>query len=126
MLLTPMASRLLADMEASHRALLEQTDPDQPVRHGFRAVYEAISAALADITEDQLVAAPSADEWSMAEVVEHVAEHDRKYVEIQQRGVSHYVEHGLEHALQLWKLRQEHTAPAAPGHPDAPSATLDA
>lgn len=41
----------------------------------------------------------------MAEVVEHVAEHDRAYLELERLGAEHYVEHGLEHALQLWKLR---------------------
>jgi hypothetical protein len=38
-------------------------------------------------------------------VAEHVAEHDRKYMELERHGVGHYVEHGLEHALQLWRLR---------------------
>lgn len=105
MSLTPMASRLLSDMEASHKALLERSNADLPVRHGFRAVYEAISAALSGVDDDELVASPSAEEWSMAEVVEHVAEHDRRYVELEQHGIAHYVEHGLEHAVQLWKLR---------------------
>ena len=41
----------------------------------------------------------------MAEVAEHVAEHDRKYMELDRHGLGHYVEHGLEHALQLWRLR---------------------
>jgi hypothetical protein len=26
-------------------------------------------------------------------------------MELEHHGVSHYVEHGLEHASQLWKLR---------------------
>lgn len=117
MSLTPMAARLLADMETSHKALLEQANADLSVRHGFRAVYEAISSALSGVDDDGLIASPSADEWSMAEVVEHVAEHDRKYVELQQRGINHYVEHGLEHALQLWRLRG--------GDDDQRSATLD-
>jgi hypothetical protein len=107
-----MASRLLADVEASHKALLEHANAEQPIRHGFRAVYEALSAALAEVSDDQLVASPAADEWSMAEVVEHVAEHDRKYLELERRDISHYVEHGLEHALQLWGLRRGHVAPA--------------
>jgi hypothetical protein len=111
MSLTPMASRLLADMEASHKALLGESNADLPVRHGFRAVYEAVSAALSGIDDDDLVAAPSVDEWSMAEVVEHLAEHDRKYMELAQLGIEHYVEHGLEHASQLWKLRTGRLTP---------------
>ena len=124
MLLTPMASRLLSDMEDSHKALIEHSDADQPVRHGFRAIYEAVSAALADLTENQLVAAPSVDEWSMVEVVEHVAEHDRKYHEVEQHGVAHYVEHGLEHALQLWKLRHDLLPQPAEGPHGRRSGTL--
>jgi hypothetical protein len=124
MLLTPMASRLLADMEGSHKALIEHYHPDQPLRHGFRAVYEAISAALADVADDQLIAAPTADEWSMAEVVEHVAEHDRKFLEVERHGLAHYVEHGLEHALQLWRLRTDHISPQNTGHSSASSGTL--
>lgn len=105
MLLTPMAARLLADLEGAHKALIDRAAADQPLRHGFRAVYEAVSAALGEVGDDQLVAAPAADAWSMAEVVEHVAEHDRKYLELERLGLAHYVEHGLEHALQLWRLR---------------------
>lgn len=118
MQLTPMAARLLADLEAAHKALLEQTNPDLPLRHGFRAVYEAMSAGLGDLTDEQITAAPSADEWSIAEVIEHVAEHDRKYQEVERHGVSHYVEHGLEHALQLWRLRDAQTGSDAT--PDGP------
>ena len=43
----------------------------------------------------------------MAEVVEHVAEHDRQYVELLGQGLRHYIEHGLEHAIQLWHMRPE-------------------
>lgn len=118
MQLTPMAARLLADLEGAHKALLDQASPDQPVRHGFRAVYEAISAGLGDLTDAQIIAAPAADEWSIAEVLEHVAEHDRKYQELEHHGISHYVEHGLEHALQLWRLRDGQTGNAAA--PDGP------
>ena len=105
MYLSPMASRLLADVERAHRALIEQTQAGEAQRHGFRAIYEAISAALADLQEPDLTRSPSPEEWSMAEVVEHVAEHDRKYMELKGQGLDHYVEHGLEHASQLWRMR---------------------
>jgi hypothetical protein len=105
MYLAPMAARLLVDLESAHRALIEQAGAGEPQRHGFRAIYEAVSAALADMHEDELTRSPSPEEWSMAEVVEHVAEHDRKYVELRGQGLDHYVEHGLEHAMQLWRVR---------------------
>jgi hypothetical protein len=105
MYLSPRAKRLLDDMELSHRALIEWAKADESGRRGFRAVYEAFEAGMAEIGEDQLIQSPSAEEWSMAEVAEHVAEHDRKYLELDHHGLSHYVEHGLEHALQLWQLR---------------------
>lgn len=105
MYVSPRAERLLADIEESHRALIEWADADDTARHGFRAVYEAIQAGMAEVAEDDLIRAPTAEEWSMAEVAEHVAEHDRKYMELAPHGIEHYVEHGLEHALQLWRLR---------------------
>ena len=105
MYISPMAARLLADLEASHRALIGQSAAGEPERHGFRAVYQAVEAAVAEVTEQHLVRAPSAEEWSMAEVMEHVAEHDRKYIELLGQGLNHYVEHGLEHAMQLWRMR---------------------
>jgi hypothetical protein len=105
MYLSPRAQRLLADIEASHTALIAWAKANEAARHGFRAVYEAFFAGMAETSEDDLILAPAAEEWSMAEVAEHVAEHDRKYMELDQHGVGHYVEHGLEHALQLWKLR---------------------
>ena len=113
MYLSPRAQRLLADVEQAHTALIEWSKADESARHGFRAVYEALLAGMSEVTEDQVIAAPSAEEWSMAEVVEHVAEHDRKYMELERHGVTHYVEHGLEHALQLWRLRATHLAPPA-------------
>lgn len=105
MYIAPMAARLLSDLESSHRALLERASAGEAERRGFRAVYEAFEAALAEMNEHDLTRAPSAEEWSMAEVVEHVAEHDRKYVELERQGLHHYLEHGLEHAMQLWRLR---------------------
>jgi hypothetical protein len=105
MYLSPRAKRLLDDIEQSHRALIGWAKAEESTRRGFRAVYEAFEAGMVDISEDQLIEAPSAEEWSIAEVAEHVAEHDRKYLELDRHGVGHYVEHGLEHALQLWQLR---------------------
>lgn len=105
MYVSPRAARLLADVEQSHQALIEWSKAGEPERHGFRGIYEALQAGMADLTEDQLIEAPSAEEWSIAEVMEHVAEHDRKYMELERHGTSHYVEHGLEHALQLWRIR---------------------
>ena len=105
MYLSPRAKRMLDDIEQSHRALIDWAKADEAGRRGFRAVYEAFEAGMVDIDEHQLILAPSAEEWSMAEVAEHVAEHDRKYLELDQHGLGHYVEHGLEHALQLWQLR---------------------
>ena len=105
MYLSPRAHRLLTDIEQSHRALIDWASADESARRGFRAIYEALEAGMVDLNEDQLIAAPSLEEWSMAEIAEHVAEHDRKYLELDQYGVRHYVEHGLEHALQLWQLR---------------------
>ena len=105
MYLSPRAARLLADIEASHKALIEWCNADDTARHGFRAIYEAFQAGMSELSEDQLILAPAAEEWSMAEVAEHIAEHDRKYMELERHGVGHYVEHGLEHALQLWRLR---------------------
>ena len=105
MYLSPRAARLLADIEASHKALIEWCNADDTARHGFRAIYEAFQAGMSELSEDQLILAPAAEEWSMAEVAEHIAEHDRKYMELDRHGIAHYVEHGLEHALQLWRLR---------------------
>jgi hypothetical protein len=107
MALTPMATRLLAEVEAAQQALLAECQADAAVRDGLQAVHAAIAAALSGVADDRLLASPSLEEWSMVEVVEHVAEHDRAYNELQRLGADHYVEHGLEHALQLWKLRGE-------------------
>ncbi|HZQ35926.1 MAG TPA: DinB family protein [Dehalococcoidia bacterium] len=103
--LTALASRLLNEVEAAQRALLLRGQAAQPAADGIAGVRLAIGAALLDLSDEQLLASPSPDEWSIAEVVEHLAEHDRSYSELERLGVEHYVEHGLEHALQLWKLR---------------------
>jgi hypothetical protein len=103
----PMARAKLEAVRAAQEALVAHTDADESVRLGLRAVVDALSAGLGDMTEEQMLATPSPEEWSMAEVVDHVAEHDGKYDEFRRLGVDHYVEHGLEHALQLWRLRSQ-------------------
>jgi hypothetical protein len=115
MYLSPRAQRLLGDIESAHIALIDWTKADEAARRGFRAIYEAFAAGMSEVTEEQIILAPSAEEWSMAEVAEHVAEHDRKYMELQRHGIGHYVEHGLEHALQLWQLRARYIVEDATG-----------
>lgn len=105
MALTERAAALTGAVERSHQGLLKRAGGDSATRQGLQAVREAISAAFDDLDDARLSTPPSAEEWSMAEVVEHIAEHDRKYEELVLHGPGHYVEHGLEHALQLWRLR---------------------
>ncbi len=113
------AGRLLAEVRASHNALITYTTAGDAARGGLNALYDALAAGLAGLSDTQVIAAPSLDEWSMAEVLEHVAEHDRKYAEFEHQGLDHYVEHGLEHALQLWRMRavvdEAATSPALVG-----------
>lgn len=104
--------RLLAGVRTAHAALIGHTGAGEADRRGLAALYEALAAGVVGLTDEQVRRSPSADEWSMAEVLEHVAEHDRKFAEFRRLGVGHYVEHGLEHALQLWRLRPV-SAPAA-------------
>lgn len=103
----PLAGQLLRDVETAHRALSERGMASEAQRGGLHAVYAAIEAGLSEIDEAALNRSCSPEEWSMAEVVEHVAEHDRKYAELAAQGMDHYVEHGLEHAMQLWRLRAQ-------------------
>jgi hypothetical protein len=103
--LSPRAARLLKDLEESHRRLIAEAKADDVMRHALRAVYDAFAAALAGLDEDGLIAAGPEGEWSMAQAIEHVAEHDRKFHELRELGLRHYVEHGLEHAHQVWGLR---------------------
>ena len=100
-----MAARLLGGVRGAHAALVAYANAPDPARRSLAALYEVLAAGLAGLSEEQVLAAPSPDEWSMAEVLEHVAEHDRHYEEYRRLGLDHYVEHGLEHALQLWRLR---------------------
>jgi hypothetical protein len=86
-------------------ALIAYTGAQGTAVDGLRAARAALAAGLRDLEEDHLVAAPSVEEWSIAEVLDHVAEHDRTYDEYRRLGIDHYVEHGLEHAAQIWRLR---------------------
>lgn len=104
-----MAERLLAGIRASHEALLAHTAASAAERQALAGLYQAFAAGVMGLSEEDLFTAPAPEEWSMAEVLEHVAEHDRKFDEYHRLGLGHYVEHGLEHALQLWRLR-----PSAP------------
>jgi hypothetical protein len=122
--LSPIATRLLEQAERAQAQLIERTAAPEPVRHALAAVQAALAAALAGIEEETLLRSPAPDAWCMAEVVEHVAEHDGRFGELEQLGLSHYVEHGLEHALQLWKLRDE-TLTAAGRRDGHASGTLD-
>ena len=103
--LSAYAAGLLAAIDESQRALVTRSAADQPIQEGLRAVSEALSAGLSGLTDAQIGAVPEIDQWSMAEIAEHVAEHDRRFIELERHGAIHYVEHGLEHALQLWRLR---------------------
>ncbi len=101
------AQRLLADLAAAHAALADHAGADEAERRALRAIYAALEAGMDSISDADLARSPSAEEWSMAEVVEHVAEHDRKYIELAGQGLRHYIEHGLEHAIQLWHMRPD-------------------
>ena len=48
---------------------------------------------------------PAPDEWSILENLEHVRDHDRRYVEIETRGLDHYVDHGNDHVAQVARAR---------------------
>jgi hypothetical protein len=109
MSLASLAISLLDGVTAAHQALIAETSAAAPIVQGLQAIRAALAAGLDGLTEAQINATPSADEWSIAEVLEHMAEHDRAYREVARHGVEHYVEHGLEHALQLWKLRNNLT-----------------
>lgn len=121
------AERLLARVHEAHAALMLRTGADDVTRRGLRALYDALAAGLVELTDAQVLAQPSLNEWSMAEVLDHVAEHDGNYAELARLGIHHYVEHGLEHALQLWRLRaapsSNHDGAAPESNPLAPFPT---
>ena len=101
----PVAERLLAAILIAQDELIAHSGAAAPAVQGLRAVHEALTAGAAGLSEEQVLATPNPEEWSIAEVLEHVLDHDRKYDEFRRLGIDHYVEHGLEHALQLWQLR---------------------
>jgi len=104
MYLSPEAQRLLEDVHGAQQRLIEHFHAGEAHRRGFRAVYEAFESALADQDEAHLIA-PVNGEWSPAEVLVHVAEHDQQIEEASRRGIEHMIEHGLEHARSLWLAR---------------------
>lgn len=110
MYLSPEAQRLLEDLRRSHEQLLKHFDAKEPQRRAFRAVYEALESALGDIDDDHLVRPVRSGEWSPAEILVHLAEHDRGVEEASRRGVEHMIEHGLEHARELWLARGDRRA----------------
>jgi hypothetical protein len=109
MYLSPEAQRLLEDVRRSHEGLLSHFGAGDAYRRGFRAVYEALESALGDVDGAHLTASIDGG-WSPAEVLVHLAEHDRGIEEATRRGVGHMVEHGLEHARALWLARIERAA----------------
>ena len=104
MYLSPEAARLLEDVRRSHEGLLAHFDAGDAHRRGFRAVYEALESALGDVDEAHLTSSIDGG-WSPAEILVHIAEHDRRIEEAERDGVAHMIEHGLEHARSLWQAR---------------------
>ena len=103
--LSSLAERLLARIDDARTVLLRHVDAGEAMHRVFDSLQELLVAGVAGLTDAQLVAPPSLDEWSISEVLDHIAEHDSEFAEFDQLGIEHYVEHGLEHALQLWRLR---------------------
>ena len=104
MYLSPEAKRLLDDVQRAHDRLIAHFRVNDAHRRAFRAVYEALESALGDLDDDRLMRS-SGGEWSPAEVMVHLAEHDQRLEEAARRGLEHMIEHGLEHARGLWLLR---------------------
>lgn len=113
MYLSPEAKRLLDDVRRAHERLLAHVHAGDAHRRAFRAVYEALESALGDLDDDRLVRSPDG-EWSPAEVMVHLAEHDQGLEEAARRGIEHMIEHGLGHARGLWLLRSPDSAAVAP------------
>ena len=114
MYLSPEGQRLLEDVRSAHARLIDHFSVDEARRRGFRAVYEALESAIGDLNDTQLVR-PLDGEWSPAEVLVHLAEHDQRIEEASREGVEHMIEHGLEHARGLWLARTK-SAAATPEH----------
>jgi len=113
MYLSPEAQRLLQDVRGAQERLIAHFQAGEPQRRAFRAVYEALEAALADVPEERLDESIDGG-WSRAQVLVHLAEHDQGIEEAQRHGVEHMIEHGLEHARALWLARM-------PGADSAPA-----
>jgi hypothetical protein len=114
MYLSPEGQRLLDEIRHAHEQLIAHFHADEAHRRAFRAVYEALESSLGDI-DDTRLNAPIDDGWSPARVLVHIAEHDKQIEEASQRGVEHMIEHGLEHARDLWLARTPQGSPAATG-----------
>jgi hypothetical protein len=104
MYLSPEAQRLLDDVRRSHEELIAHFGAGEAHRRGFRAIYEALESALGELDDAHLTTAIDGG-WSPAQVLVHLAEHDRGIEEASRRGVEHMIEHGLEHARGLWLAR---------------------
>jgi len=111
--LSPEAQRLLEDVRRTHEQLIAHFAAGDAHRRAFRAIYEALESALGDIDDDHLVRSIDGG-WSPAEVLVHVAEHDHGMEEAARRGIEHMIEHGLEHARDLWLARGGTGAATAP------------
>jgi hypothetical protein len=81
-------------------------------------VRDALSASLAGMSEAAIRAVPSDGEWSMLQVMDHLLTHDSRYTQPDRPTLDHYITHGIEHALQLWRLRQR-VAPRTMSLPSA-------
>jgi hypothetical protein len=111
----PLTERLLLELEQAQAALIQQPGAaGRGVSAGLRAVHLAVSGAVSATDESGLLWSPAPVEWCIAEVLEHMVEHDRAYAELEQHGGTHYVEHGLEHALQVWSLLRDYAAATSP------------
>lgn len=105
MYVSPEARRRLEEIREAHEALLAHIATGDAHRHAFRAVYEALESAIADV-EDAELEAPAADGgWSPMRILVHLSEHDRQIEEARELGIEHMIEHGLEHARSLWLTR---------------------
>ncbi len=104
MYLSPEAQRLLADVQRSHEQLIAHFSADESHRRALRAVYEALESAIGDMDEAQFGASVDG-QWPPARVLVHVAEHDQQIEEATRRGIEHMIEHGLDHARDLWLTR---------------------
>lgn len=114
MYIHPEAQRLLEDLRRAHDQLITHFHCDEAHRRAFRAIYEALESALGDVDEARLQA-PIDGGWSPARVLVHVATHDQQIEEATRQGVEHMIEHGLEHARDLWlaRVRAATEAPAS-------------